>query len=212
MSAVRFAWLCIGAASSAALLREVLLAWTRRRYGGLESLVSFSSRLIAAARAAESSRPDAFVVDPLAHILAGPKAMARYQYTNDQSHKCKQVVLLGAGMDTRPWRLDLPPGIFWFEVDRRDVLKAKQAELHRASADLQVTGWIHELVAAGLDLKQPVLWIAEGLLYYLEPESVRSMLQYYHAHASLVQWFLFFAFVSTGRKPPQPPVQAAYWQ
>lgn len=145
-------------------------------------------------------------------------------------------------MDTRPWRLDLPPGVFWFEVDRRDVLKAKQAELRRAgvhfthrnhsrksaasslqsaklsesnesdshagsnsgssgnqrtsrgrqardgyslkadgwrgaSADLEVTGWIHELVAAGLDLKQPVLWMAEGLLYYLEPESVGPMLQ-----------------------------------
>lgn len=35
----------------------------------------------AAARAVESLRPDAFVVDPLAHILAGPKAMAKYKVT-----------------------------------------------------------------------------------------------------------------------------------
>jgi hypothetical protein len=33
----------------------------------------------AAARAAESLRADAFVVDPLAYILAGPKAMAKYK-------------------------------------------------------------------------------------------------------------------------------------
>lgn len=36
-------------------------------------------RMLAAARAVESMRPDAFVVDPLAYILAGPKAMAKYK-------------------------------------------------------------------------------------------------------------------------------------
>ena len=34
-----------------------------------------------------------------------------------------QVVLLGSGMDTRPWRLDLPAGVHWFEVDQQDVLR-----------------------------------------------------------------------------------------
>lgn len=42
-------------------------------------LVSFSSNVIAAARALESARPDAFVRDPLAAALAGPTAMARAQ-------------------------------------------------------------------------------------------------------------------------------------
>lgn len=37
----------------------------------------------------------------------------------------KQVVLLGSGMDSRPWRLELPEGVSWFEVDRADVLAAK---------------------------------------------------------------------------------------
>jgi O-methyltransferase involved in polyketide biosynthesis len=111
-------------------------------------------------------------------------------------------------MDTRPWRLDLPPGVTWFEVDRHDVLAAKRAELTRsgvnftpaaaaaesgsssssgvelrasswacAAVDLQVSGWTAELLAAGLDPKLPTAWLAEGLLYYLEPSCVGAMLQ-----------------------------------
>jgi O-methyltransferase involved in polyketide biosynthesis len=45
-----------------------------------------------------------------------------------------QVVVLGAGMDTRPWRLQLPPGVAWFEVDRHDVIAAKQQLLQRHGA------------------------------------------------------------------------------
>jgi O-methyltransferase involved in polyketide biosynthesis len=122
-------------------------------------------------------------------------------------------VLLGSGMDTRPWRLDLPPGVAWFEVDRHDVLAAKRAELTRsgvkftpaaaaaaaesgstsssnsagvqlrasswscAAVDLQVSGWTAELLDAGLDPALPTAWLAEGLLYYLEPSCVGAMLQ-----------------------------------
>jgi hypothetical protein len=45
-----------------------------------------------------------------------------------------QVVMLGAGMDTRPWRLPLDPQVSWFEVDRADVLAAKQRALQEAGA------------------------------------------------------------------------------
>ena len=50
-----------------------------------------------------------------------------------------QVVMLGAGMDTRPWRIELPPGIYWFEVDRPDVMRAKQQELVSAGAQISKT-------------------------------------------------------------------------
>lgn len=42
--------------------------------------------------------------------------------------------MLGAGMDTRPWRLPLDPQLSWFEVDRADVLAAKQRALQEAGA------------------------------------------------------------------------------
>jgi O-methyltransferase involved in polyketide biosynthesis len=45
-----------------------------------------------------------------------------------------QVVCLGAGMDTRAWRLALP-GVAWFEVDAAHVLAAKAAGLRRARAE-----------------------------------------------------------------------------
>jgi hypothetical protein len=48
-----------------------------------------------------------------------------------------QVVLLGAGMDSRPWRLALPAGTAWFEVDRQDVLRAKASTLQRHGAQVE---------------------------------------------------------------------------
>lgn len=40
-------------------------------------LVSFTSRMIAAVRALETARPDALFADPLAAVLAGPKALGK---------------------------------------------------------------------------------------------------------------------------------------
>lgn len=47
--------------------------------------------------------------------------------------------MLGAGMDTRPWRLPLPPHLKWFELDRSDVLAAKRAALRDAGASFEPT-------------------------------------------------------------------------
>ena len=49
-----------------------------------------------------------------------------------------QVVNLGAGMCTRAWRLNLPEGVKWFELDRSDVLSAKWKVLTAASAAFEV--------------------------------------------------------------------------
>lgn len=34
----------------------------------------------------------------------------------EMTNNAVQVVLLGAGMDTRAWRIRLPVGVRWFEV------------------------------------------------------------------------------------------------
>ncbi|KAG1667862.1 hypothetical protein FOA52_011050 [Chlamydomonas sp. UWO 241] len=103
-------------------------------------------------------------------------------------------------MDTRPWRLSLPPAVTWYEVDRADVLRAKKKALRRAGAsfeagkvkakhplaaaewsgvalDLQEPGWSAALLAAGFSPSKPTVWVLEGLLYYLEPEAVPAMLK-----------------------------------
>ncbi|KAI8473409.1 MAG: S-adenosyl-L-methionine-dependent methyltransferase [Monoraphidium minutum] len=295
-------WLLFYTGYFAALLAKAARkAWRARAdaYEGLDGLVSFSSRLIAAARAAESEREDRFIYDPLASVLAGRKALARHglrprnvlllarsapeapaappgwsrrdtgeltraaaavcaafvppdrpvprlvmrtrffddavlaaawgggrpapdallatagavEALADAGHgPCQQVVMLGAGMDTRAWRLPLPQGVSWFEVDRADVLAAKVATLSSsgvqlrgrgqyssnqldlaslmphtfnltaarwssAACDLQAVGWTSQLELQGLDLLQPTCWVAEGLLYYLNPAAVSPMLK-----------------------------------
>ena len=45
--------------------------------------------------------------------------------------------MLGAGMDTRPWRMKcLPADLHWFELDQPDVVAAKQALLKQAAAEV----------------------------------------------------------------------------
>jgi O-methyltransferase involved in polyketide biosynthesis len=52
----------------------------------------------------------------------------------------RQLVLVGAGMDSRAWRLPLPPSLAVFEIDRSDVLNAKKWSLHKSGAELQQNG------------------------------------------------------------------------
>ncbi len=88
-----------------------------------------------------------------------------------------QVVLLGAGLDTRAFRLDWPSDLVVFEIDRAGVLAFKQRVLTDLSADPKVkrvpvpvdlrADWVTALTAAGFDPGVPSVWLAEGLLFYL---------------------------------------------
>jgi methyltransferase (TIGR00027 family) len=89
----------------------------------------------------------------------------------------RQVVLLGAGLDTRAFRLDWPPGCVIFEIDRGGVLEFKHRVLGELSAtpkagripipvDLRAD-WVGALTEAGFDPAAPSVWLAEGLLFYL---------------------------------------------
>ena len=90
---------------------------------------------------------------------------------------CRQVVLLGAGLDSRAFRLGLGEDVTVFELDQAPVLDFKQAVLdeHGATptgtrvpvrADLR-DDWPRALSAAGFDASRPAVWVAEGLLMYL---------------------------------------------
>lgn len=89
----------------------------------------------------------------------------------------RQVVLFGAGLDARAFRLDWPPGCVVFEIDREGVLEFKHQVLGGLSAapkaarvpipiDLRAD-WVGALTAAGFDTAAPTVWLAEGLLFYL---------------------------------------------
>ncbi|MFB7608800.1 class I SAM-dependent methyltransferase [Streptomyces gardneri] len=89
----------------------------------------------------------------------------------------RQVVLLGAGLDTRAFRLDLPSDLVVYEIDRAGVLAFKQRVLTDLSAAPKVkrvavpvdlrADWVTALTTAGFDPDVPSVWLAEGLLFYL---------------------------------------------
>ncbi|MBT2411046.1 class I SAM-dependent methyltransferase [Streptomyces sp. ISL-12] len=89
----------------------------------------------------------------------------------------RQVVLLGAGLDARAFRLDWPPGCVVFEIDREGVLAFKHQVLDGLSATPKAArvpipidlreDWAGALTDAGFDPTAPGVWLAEGLLFYL---------------------------------------------
>jgi len=109
---------------------------------------SESALLTAGWRAMESARPDALFHDPLAAGLAGERGL-RIAKTRPEgawvlsirtglidafirsaiSSGIDTVINLGAGLDTRPYRLQLPPSLHWVEVDYPSLIEGKNASL-----------------------------------------------------------------------------------
>lgn len=101
-----------------------------------------------------------------------------------------QAVLLGAGLDTRAFRLGLPGSLCLFEVDQPAVLEYKSSVLAGAEATARCVrltvaadlrdDWPTPLVAAGFNPERPTAWVAEGLLPYLAPDAQVQLLDRIH--------------------------------
>ena len=98
----------------------------------------------------------------------------------------QQVVLLAAGLDARAARLDLPAGAPVFEVDTAGVLGYKAAVLAREGLDTprrtpvvaDLRGdWGAALLAAGFRAGAPTVWLAEGLLIYLDADQGAAVVE-----------------------------------
>lgn len=159
---------------------------------------------VAAIRAAESRRPDRLFDDPFAARFAAaagwelpPPDPDRDEHLSNWiavrtrfldevvlaacADGCRQVVILGAGLDARGFRLDWPPGTRVFELDLPPVLEFKeqvvrdegwQPTCRRQCVPIDLSSdWDRSLVEAGLDPTAPVGWLAEGLLAYLTEET-----------------------------------------
>ncbi|MEU2629916.1 class I SAM-dependent methyltransferase [Kitasatospora sp. NPDC007106] len=170
---------------------------------------------VARVRALESERENALFRDPLAKAFAAAGGLwpaspppedeaarrrrlavsfsivIRTRFLDDllleaSAAGVRQVVLLGAGMDSRAFRTDWPEGTRLFEVDTAAPLDFKAAVLRRERAvarceritvavDLR-EDWPGALAAAGHDPALPTVWIAEGLLIYLPEDAVELLL------------------------------------
>ena len=183
--------------------------------------VSDTARWVAIYRAMESERPDAIFRDPYARRLAGPRGEAIVRsmpkgramawpmvvrtavmdeiilraIERDGLHT---VVNLAAGLDTRPYRLPLPGGLRWIEVDFPDLLAYKQEQLAGEKPRCQL-----EPVAVDLTDRERrrelfddavsgggggTLVVTEGLLVYLAPDEVGRLAD--DLHAAGFGWWL----------------------
>jgi methyltransferase (TIGR00027 family) len=99
----------------------------------------------------------------------------------------RQVVILAAGLDTRAFRLSWPSDTHVYELDRPEVLNAKEEvlmatgtriphERRTLGVDLTHPSWPHELREAGYNVKQPSAWLIEGLFMYLSEAEAQALL------------------------------------
>jgi methyltransferase (TIGR00027 family) len=89
--------------------------------------------------------------------------------------KLTQVVILGAGMDTRAFRLAWPPSVTVFEVDRGDIFEHKESVLEKVRARAACVRKIvastsrractAALVKSGFDPQKPSAMLIGDLLY-----------------------------------------------
>ncbi|WP_059013442.1 SAM-dependent methyltransferase [Streptomyces specialis] len=99
---------------------------------------------------------------------------------------CEQVVILGAGLDTRAFRLAWPKAVDLFEVDLPEMFSFKEEILGTRDAapacrrvvvpcDLR-DDWAAALHGAGFRDGVPTAWLAEGVLGYVPREAARRVL------------------------------------
>ncbi|OBB99560.1 methyltransferase [Mycobacterium sp. 852013-50091_SCH5140682] len=96
-----------------------------------------------------------------------------------------QVVILAAGMDARAYRLPWPDGTTVFELDQPAVIATKAEALagdeprcRRVTIGVNLAeGWTDVLRANGFDPSVPAVWLAEGLLQYLDESAVRTVFE-----------------------------------
>ena len=169
----------------------------------LISTVSDTARWIAAYRADESVRGDALFHDPLADRLAGERGRAiaaaapriswalvtRTKLIDDLvsdaiAAGADRVLNLAAGLDTRPYRLDLPQDLCWVEADLPALLTEKEhlladqtprCRLIRTAVDLADPPARDAFLTEALAGATKALVLTEGLLMYLTDRDVAAL-------------------------------------
>ena len=161
---------------------------------------------VAVHRALETERPDAVFRDPYARRLAGERGeeivgalrdarrhewvwTARTylfdQYISEQvAQGTDMVINLAAGLDSRPYRMNLPSSLHWVEVDlpelmayKEDILRNERPRcpLERISLDLRDLEARRALFTRlGHESKKAMI-VTEGLLIYLTPQQVSEL-------------------------------------
>ena len=141
------------------------------------------------------SRLEASIFAPPSENTLNPVAM-RALSIDDRIISCTelhQVVVLGAGMDSRPYRLVLPE-IEWYEADMPHIIEEKEKiltalesdktklrvkSLHRVAfnAKFDIKELFRALERSGYNSSEPTLFLMEGVLMYLTLSDVKNIFQ-----------------------------------
>ncbi|MGH7669051.1 MAG: class I SAM-dependent methyltransferase [Gemmatimonadaceae bacterium] len=187
--------------------------------------ISDTARWVAVYRAMESERPDAIFRDPFARRLAGARgeeivrtlqrgrstawAMIVRTAVFDEiirhavdERAVDTVVNLAAGLDTRPWRMELPSDLHWVDVDLPAILAYKadalRGETPRCRYQAIATDLTDDAARGALFAKlgagsTRALVVTEGLLIYLTAAKVEALARDLHAQSSFAQWLIDLA-------------------
>ena len=99
----------------------------------------------------------------------------------------EQYVILGAGYDSRAYRLELPPTMKIFEVDQPEVSDNKLAKLPKELPNLENVTYVNidfsyqslreQLIGVGFDQKKSTIFTLEGVSQYITKEAVSSTIK-----------------------------------
>lgn len=186
--------------------------------------ISDTARWVATYRAQETERPDAIFRDPFARVLAGERgaqiaaatpfmqqaawSMIARTYLIDRivEHEVERgadlVLNLAAGLDTRPYRMNLPQALRWVEVDLPEILDYKEpilggaaprCALERIRLDLSDLDARRALFDRLGRSARRALVISEGLVVYLTTDDVRALARDLAAVPAFERWTLDLA-------------------
>jgi len=186
--------------------------------------ISDTAFWIAGFRAQETERADAAFKDTLAKKLAGEKGLRMVSETPHskamafamvvRTSAIDQLVLsaislgidtvinLGAGLDTRPYRMNLPADLNWIEVDFEAVVKYKTemlsedrpvCKLKRVSADLSNVVERKALLSKLGSETKSALVITEGVIGYLTNEQAAQLSEDIYAIPTFNFWIQDFS-------------------
>ena len=185
--------------------------------------VSDTALWVANYRAQESMRPDGLFKDPLAEKLVGERGkqlaallgsaeilswimVVRTVAIDRLILKAIElgvdtIVNLGAGLDTRPYRMNLPTNLRWVEIDFEHMIQFKnekligeipKCSLERISVDLSKINERREVFKKlGLETKSALI-ITEGVIPYLSNEDAESLAKDIFAVANFKYWIQDF--------------------
>lgn len=180
--------------------------------------ISDTALWVAAFRGLESNRPDALFQDPYADRLAGDRITSlagRFCFRETARVVALRTILidriiqasirdgvdavlsLAAGLDSRPYRMALPPDFKWYEVDLPDLIAYKEllladkvpaCQLRRIPLDLSRRSPRSALFSQVNQESRRVLILTEGLLVYLNPLQVRELGEDLYSYSHYQRW------------------------